>query len=172
MATEFQQPGYLHVLINHVPIIGTGMGLLGLLIALLLRSRIALVPSLAIVTLSGLSAWPVYITGSNAYRPIMKIADDSGRDWLDEHMDRADRTIWIFYAMAGVAAIAITAPLKWPKSAIPLGRVAALAAMTGVATGGYIAQAGGLIRHGEFRIPSQMTPSDHTVQSDHHSHNR
>lgn len=168
MMTELQQPGYLHVLINHLPIIGTGVGLFGLVIALLLRSRIALVPALAIVLLSGVSAWPVYVTGSNAYRPIMKISDDPGRDWLDEHMERADHTTWIFYVMAGVAAIAIAAPLKWPRSAIPLGIAAALAAIAGVATGGYIAQAGGLVRHVEFRVPGQMPPSDHEMEPDHH----
>jgi hypothetical protein len=166
--SELQQPGYLHVLINHLPIIGTVAGLFGLVVALLLKSRIALVPALAIVFLSGVSAWPVYVTGSNAYRPLMKISDDLGREWLDEHMDRADRMTWIFYAMAGVAAVAIAAPLKWPKSAIPLGIATALAAMAGVVTGGYIAQAGGLVRHVEFRVPGQTPPSDREMEPDHH----
>lgn len=166
---ELQQPGYLHVLINHLPIIGTVVGLFGLVIALLLRSRIALVPALAIVLLSGISAWPVYVTGSNAYRPLMKISDDTGRAWLDEHMDRADRTTWVFYAMAGIAAIALVAPKKWPKSAIPLGIATALAAMAGTITGGYIAQAGGLVRHVEFRIPGQPPPGDEEA-GDHHHH--
>jgi len=170
MMTELQQPGYLHVLINHLPIIGTGVGLFGLIIALLLRSHVALVPALAIVLLSGVSAWPVYVTGSNAYRPIMKISDDPGRDWLDEHMERADRTTWIFYMMAGVVAVAIAAPLKWPKSAIPLGVIAALAAIAGVVTGGYIAQAGGLVRHVEFRVPGVSPPADPDASSQEHHH--
>jgi hypothetical protein len=159
MPAEFQQSGYLHVLINHLPIIGTAVGLFGLLIALLLRNRMALIPTLAIIVLSGVSAWPVYVTGSNAYRPIMKLSDEAGRDWLNEHTDRADQTIWVFYVMAGVAAIAIAAPIRWPKSAMPLGIIAALAALAGLATGGYIAQAGGLIRHAEFRVPRQSPPS-------------
>lgn len=166
--TELQQPGYLHVLINHLPIIGTVVGLFGLVIALFLRSRIALVPALAIVLLSGISAWPVYVTGSNAYRPIMKISDDPGRAWLDEHMDRADHTTWVFYAMAGIAAVALAAPVKWPKSAIPLGIATALAAIAGTITGGYIAQAGGLVRHVEFRVPGQTPPSGDDAEAHHH----
>jgi len=137
---------------------------------LLLRSRIALVPALAIVLLSGISAWPVYVTGSNAYRPIMKISDDPGRAWLDEHMERADHMTWVFYAMAGIAAVAMVAPLKWPKSAIPLGIVAVLAAVAGLATGGYIAQAGGLVRHVEFRVPGLNPPSDTDTSSEEHHH--
>jgi hypothetical protein len=133
MPAEFQQPGYLHVLINHLPIIGTAGRLFGLVIALPLRNRIALIPTLAIIVLSGVSAWPGYVTCSNAYRPIMKISDEAGRDWLNEHTDRTDQTIWVFYVMAGVAAIAIAAPIRWPKSAMPLGIAAALAALADLA---------------------------------------
>ena len=155
MMSELQQPGYLHVLINHLPIIGTGAGLFGLVIALFLRTREALVPALAILILAGISAWPVYVTGRTAYRPLMKISDDTGCDWLDEHADRADRTTWVFYAMAGMAAVAVAAPMRWPRSAIPLGIVTGVFAVAGLAAGGYIAQAGGLIRHVEFRIPDK-----------------
>lgn len=158
MMTELQQPGYLHVLLNHLPIVGTGAGLFGLVVALFIRSRVALVPALAIVILAGISAWPVSVTGSNAYRPLMKISDDPGRDWLNEHMERADRTAWIFYMMAGLAAVALTAPMKWPRTAIPLGIITGIAALAGLATGGYIAQAGGLVRHAEFRVPGHLPP--------------
>jgi hypothetical protein len=160
MPAELQAPGYLHVLINHLPIIGSAVGLFGLLIALLLRNRLALVPALAIVILSGLSAWPVYITGSDAYRPIMKILDESGRAWLNEHRDRADGTIWIFYLMAGIGTAALVAPCKWPKSALPLGIATAFSVLAALGAAGYIAQAGGLIRHVEFRVPSLIPPSE------------
>ncbi len=160
MPAELQAPGYLHVLINHLPIIGTAVGLLGLIVGLLLRSRIALLPALAILIFSGLSAWPVYVTGSHAYRPIMKIADETGRDWLNAHMERADRVTWIFYVMAGVATIAAVVPIKWPKSALPLGLLTALAAVAAFGASGYIAQAGGPIRHVEFRVPGVNPPAD------------
>ncbi|MEI8309782.1 MAG: hypothetical protein WCH98_03405 [Verrucomicrobiota bacterium] len=158
MMTELQQPGYLHVLLNHLPIIGTGAGLFGLVVALFLRSRQALVPALAILIVAGVSAWPVNVTGHSAYRPLMKISDDPGRDWLDEHEERSESTTWVFYAMAGVAAVALAAPAKWPRSAIPLSILAGVFALAGLAAGGYIAQAGGLIRHVEFRVPGQSAP--------------
>lgn len=159
MPIELQAPGYLHVLINHLPIIGTGVGLFGLVVALFLMNRMALLPVLAILVLSGISAWPVYVTGSNAYRPIMKISDDTGRDWLNEHSDRADRVTWVFCVMAGIAAIAIVAPLKWPKSAFPLGILSMVFALGGLGAAGYIAQAGGMIRHVEFCVPGLLLPA-------------
>ncbi|MEO8338698.1 MAG: hypothetical protein ABI604_03150 [Nitrospirota bacterium] len=154
MFTEFQQPAYLHLLINHLPIIGTGVGLLGLIVGLLLRHPLALIPALIILLFSGLSAWPVYVTGSSAYKPIHKIADEAGVNWLDEHMDRADNTVWVFYVMAGFAALSLTVPLKWPKSVKPLAILVLVSAIGSLGVGGYIAQAGGRIRHTELRPPA------------------
>jgi hypothetical protein len=161
MLSELQQPGYLHVLINHLPIIGTAMGVLALLIGLALRSRKALLPGLAIVLISGISAWPVYVTGSDAYKSIRKISDDAGSDWLGEHEDRADRTIWTFYAMAGIAGLAIVMPLRWPKAGLPLAAASALAAVVCTGVAGYIAQPGGLVRHVEFR-PAETPAAEPT----------
>jgi hypothetical protein len=165
MFSELQQPGYLHVLINHLPIIGTAMGVVAMLIGLALRARKALLPGLAIVLISGISAWPVYETGSAAYKSIRKIADDPGSDWLDEHMDRADSTVWTFYAMAGIAGLAIFVPLRWPRTSIPLAAAATLAAVACTGVAGYIAQPGGLVRHTEFRPPIAPEPA-----APHHDH--
>jgi hypothetical protein len=164
MLVELQQPGYLHVLINHLPIIGTFMGLIGVLVGLILRQRRALIPGLVILLIAGVSTWPVYETGEAAYKMIRKISDEAGVDWLDQHMDRADQTVWTFYLMAGLAAIAIVAPVRWPRSAVPLAIVTLLAAVGCSAVAAYIARPGGLIRHTEFRVPD--TPS--TPPAHHH----
>jgi len=168
MFSEFQQPGYLHVLINHLPIVGTAMGVLALAVALFLRQRAALIPALVVVLVAGISAWPVSETGSVAYKPIRKISDDAGSDWLDEHQERADRTVWTFYVMAGLAAAALVVPVRWPRTAVPLAAATALAAVACTAVGGYIAQPGGRVRHIEFRptkiesVPKPRT-SDNTT---------
>ena len=78
MIEQLSNPAYQHLLINHVPIIGIVMGLVGLGVAFLTRQRVAFLPALAILVVAGASAWPVYETGSNAYKPIRKIADDCG----------------------------------------------------------------------------------------------
>ncbi len=143
--------GYPHVLINHLPIIGTAMGLLAVLIGLFLRNRAALIPGLVVVLIAGASAVPVYLTGGKAYRPIMKIADAEGQDWLNEHTDRADQATWVFYGMALVALAALVVPAKWPKSTRPLGVATVLAALAGLGAAAYIAKPGGMIRHAEFR---------------------
>ena len=148
---DLRQPEYIHVLINPLPIYGLFLSWVGLIIALFLRSRRAQIATLALVLISSTSAWPVYEFGQQAYDRVLSIADSDGQAWLDEHKDRAEDLIYIFYALAVLSAIAIAAPLKWPKSSMPLVIAVILLGAVTLGTGGYIAYAGGKIRHREFR---------------------
>jgi disulfide bond formation protein DsbB len=146
-----RQPEYIHVLINPLPIYGLFLSWVGLIIALFLRSRRAQIATFALVLISSTSAWPVYEFGQQAYDRVLSMADEDGQAWLDEHKDRAEDLIYIFYALAVLSAIAIAAPLKWPKSSVPLAIATILLGAVTLGTGGYIAYAGGKIRHREFR---------------------
>jgi disulfide bond formation protein DsbB len=146
-----KQPEYIHVLLNPLPLYGLSMGLIGLLIALLLRSRPAKIATLAIVLISAASAWPVFEFGEQAYDPVLSMADEDGQAWLKEHEHRADELIYFFYALAVLTAAAILAPIKWPKSSVPLAIIVLLFGSVVLGMGGYIAYAGGKIRHREFR---------------------
>jgi hypothetical protein len=148
---DLRQPEYIHVLINPLPIYGLFLSWVGLIIALFLKSRRAQIATLALVLISSTSAWPVYEFGQQAYDRVLSMADEDGRAWLDEHQDRAEDLIYIFYALAVLSAIAIAAPMKWPKSSVPLAIATILLGAVSLGTGGYIAYAGGKIRHREFR---------------------
>jgi hypothetical protein len=148
---DLRQPEYIHVLINPLPIYGLFLSWVGLVIALFLSSRRAQIATLALVLISSTSAWPVYEFGQQAYDRVLSMADSDGQAWLDEHQDRAEDLIYIFYALAALSAIAIAAPMKWPKSSVPLAVAAILLGAVTLGTGGYIAYAGGKIRHREFR---------------------
>ncbi len=148
---DLRQPEYTHVLINPLPIYGLFLSWVGLIIALFLKSRRAQIATLTLVLISSTSAWPVYEFGQQAYDRVLSMADEDGRAWLDEHKDRAEDLIYIFYALAALSAIAIAAPMKWPKSSVPLAIAAILLGAVTLGTGGYIAYAGGKIRHREFR---------------------
>jgi len=148
---DLRQPEYVHVLLNPLPIYGLASGWIGLIIAFFLRSRRAQIATLALVLISSVSAWPVYEFGEQAYDRVLTMTDDDGHAWLDEHRDRAEDLIWIFYALAVLSAIAIAAPIKWPKSSGLLVIAVILLGAVTLGTGGYIAYAGGRIRHREFR---------------------
>jgi hypothetical protein len=93
------------------------------------------------------------------------MTDEDGERWLDEHQDRAEDLIWIFYALAVLSAVAIAAPIKWPKSSAPLVILVILLGAVTLGAGGYIAYAGGKIRHREFRntpAPPKRTEREHS----------
>jgi hypothetical protein len=148
---DLRQPEYIHVLINPLPVYGLAMGLLGLTIAFFLRSRPAQIATLIIVLTCAASAWPVYEFGQQAKDRVLSMENEVGDAWLEEHQDRAEDLIWIFYALAVLSAIALVAPKKWPRSAMPLVAVVILLGIVTLGAGGYIAYAGGKIRHREFR---------------------
>src|SRR6185369_7928284 len=150
MFRGLQQPEYVHVLLNPLPIYGLLIAWIGLLIAFFSKSRRAQITTLVLVLISSLSAWPVYEFGQQGYDRVLSMTDEDGERWLDEHQDRAEDLIWIFYALAVLSAIAIAAPIKWPKSSAPLAIAVIFLSAATLGTGGYIAYAGGKIRHREF----------------------
>jgi hypothetical protein len=161
---DLRQPEYLHVLLNPLPVYGLLLAWIGLIIAFILKSRRAQLAALVLVFISSLSAWPVYEFGQQAYDRVLSIADEDGKAWLDQHKDRAEDLIWIFYALAILSAIAIAAPIKWPKTFRLLVVVAILLGAVTLGTGGYIAYAGGKVRHREFRnepAPPKKSEQEH-----------
>ena len=148
---DLRQPEYVHVLINPLPIYGLTVAWIGLIIALFLKSRPAQIATLAIIFLSSAAAWPVFEYGEQAEDRVEALADTDGQAWLDAHKQRAEQGIYFFYALAALSAVAIAAPMKWPKSATLLALASLLLATVDLGVGGYIAYAGGKIRHREFR---------------------
>lgn len=151
LVRDLQQPEYIHVLLNPLPVYGLLVGWVGLIIGLVLRSRPAQIATLSLVLLSSISAWPVYEFGEQGYDRVLSMTDEAGEAWLDEHRYRAENLIWVFYALAAVSAFAIAAPIKWPKSSMPLAVAVVLLGAVTLGSGTYIAYAGGRVRHREFR---------------------
>ncbi len=148
---DLQQPEYLHVLLNPLPVYGLAIAVFGLIAALYLRSRGGQLTALVLIFATAASAWPVAHYGDLAYDRVLSMADEPGQAWLEAHSHREDKLIYVFYALAAVAAAAIFIPKKWPKSAMPLVIATLLLGLGALGAGGYIAYAGGKIRHREFR---------------------
>jgi hypothetical protein len=146
-----EQPEYVHTLINPLPIYGLALGVVGLIAALILRNRAARIPPLIIIFIAAASAWPVAHFGDEAYDRVLSMSDETGDAWLAAHAHRADKFVWCYYALALVTVLALSVPRKFPKTTLPLTTLTLLLAITSLTAGGYIAYAGGRIRHREFR---------------------
>ena len=159
---DLRQPEYLHVLLNPLPIYGLLIALLGLISATYLRSRGGQLTSLILIFASALSVCPVVYHGEQAFDRILVMADDDGRAWLEAHEERAEKLMYVYYALALVSAAAIFGPKRWPGSSRPLVYLTMLFTLASLAAGFYIAHAGGKIRHREFRTipPPEMPASE------------
>lgn len=107
MIKHLNNPEYLHVLLNPLPVYGLAVAVLGLLVSLISRARGARLTALALVFITAVSAWPVYHYGEAAYDRVETMADAEGDKWLDEHMRRGEQLIYVFYVVAALSAVSI-----------------------------------------------------------------
>jgi hypothetical protein len=148
------EPEHLHVLLNHLPLVGLMVAVVVLIAALVLRNRAATVLGLALLALLSGAAWPVIESGQSSYVRVRELADEDGKAQLRHHMVLAERWDKLFYATAAVAA---------------LGLLAALLAAGSLVAGAVIAEAGGRIRHPEFRT-GQPPVGEHRTDEHQHTH--
>lgn len=148
---KLSQPEYLHVLLNPLPTHGALLGSVVLVVAILARSRPAQVAALGVILISCSSVWLVMHYGDQAYDRVTAMSYSDARAWLEVHEDRADDLAWIFYVTAVVALLAMLAPERAPRLRNGLVFAALLLALVSQLAGGWIAHAGGQVRHKEFR---------------------
>ena len=158
------KPEYIHTLINPIPVYGLALSAASLALALIARNKAAQVISLVLLVLCAASAWPVLYYGQHGYNHLASQLDDESKQWLDVHMDRAERFIYAFYATALLGIAALVSFKKFPRAAKPLSIVTLLASLAVLAIGGWISRAGGQVSHSEFREgspPTNAVPHEH-----------
>ncbi len=152
LTTALRQPEYVHVAINHFPLIGLLVAMLALIIALLIRNRPTIFLGLILLALLALSAWPVFEYGEAGYDRVLSMSDDPGRAFLKHHEELAERWVFLYYVTAGLAGLALILGWKRPKTLTPLSLVCVLLAAASLTAGFFIAKTSGEVRHREFRL--------------------
>jgi hypothetical protein len=147
-----EDPAYRHVLLNHLPIVGLAIAWLVLSWALVERRWSSTVFGLSLVALLSGSAIGVMSAGDAAYPDVFDSLDGPGREWLDYHTYLADRWGWLLYANAALAALAIVAGFVRARLRVIVGVLVLATTTVGLLAAAIIAEAGGKIRHPEFRL--------------------
>jgi|SRR5436190_15963148 len=155
---------YLHILINHFPIVLTIVGSAALLLALIVRQRIVWVYALATLTLAGLSIYPVFFTGDRA-------ADATEHTWyivrsaVEEHDQSAGFALPAVLLMGAVSAYAWWRMVRREVTGLPpvwLRAVVSLLAVFGLSVVIRTAYLGGKIVH---ESPKLETPQSGAATS-------
>jgi uncharacterized membrane protein len=139
---------YIHLLINHFPVVLAVVGLAAVVGALILRHRNLWIYSMATLTLAGITVYPVRFTGDKA--------DHALRDpWyirhgaIDAH-DNASLIAMICLLLVGaVSAYGWWRAVKRPAEVIPgwIRAAVVVGALAGCGTVAYTAYLGGKIIH-------------------------
>jgi glucan phosphoethanolaminetransferase (alkaline phosphatase superfamily) len=149
--SSLHQPEYVHALLNPLPIYGLALGLLALVLALVSRSREAQAIALVLIVVTAAAAWPVAYFGSAGYDRVYSMSDESAQKWLNWHAYLADRIVWAHFVAAALAAVTLAGLWRFPRWHRPALISTLVAALVALTLGGFLAFAGGKIRHSEFR---------------------
>lgn len=160
IASLQNRPEYVHVLINHFPLIGLLVAMVSLGCALAVKNRGAILAGLGLVGLLALSAGVVSHFGEEGYDRVLSMADGDGQAFLRYHQHLAERWVFLFYICAALAALGIGLGWKWPRWLNLISLLTLLLAGSSLVAGIFIARSGGEIRHREFRSgpPPELPP--------------
>ena len=155
-------PAHLHLLTNHMPIFITLSGVLALALALLWKNEPSRRIALILLLMGTVGGMMTYWLGQQAYKPVRGLADEVGQDWLNLHMDRAEQVIWLFWLSTLTTTAALVAAWRGLRFSLPLTLAAGALAAATLAVSGWIADAGGKIRHTEIRGEAKVVPEIHS----------
>jgi len=160
-------PAHLHLAINHAPIIGLAVASIPVLIGILFRSRGALASGLVCVLLCVGTVPAIMETGEEAQESFVDGSiepemDAAGKSALREHSRHARTTAPVAYAAGLLALVSLIGLSKFPRQAMWMAWavLAGNAATIGLAV--WTAEAGGRIRHPEFRAKGQQQGQEST----------
>jgi hypothetical protein len=156
-------PAHLHLVLNHIPVLGTMLfAPLVLVWALLRRSRDVTQIGLLLAVLLAVTTIPIYLTGEPAEEQVEK------QPWFDKrrveaHEERAEVGL-IAVLVTGAAALV---GLWLARGGRPYRRDVSIAVLVGLVVSASLfalaALAGGQIRHDEIRSTAAMAaPPDST----------
>lgn len=140
---------HLHLLMNHVPVIGAAFGVVLLAFALYRNSSEVAKVGLGLFSLLGAVSVLVFLTGEPAEGVVEKLPDFS-KSIAEQHEEIA---LAATIAMAGLGVLTLIALWRYRKRELPRGVAGAALFLALGVTGvmAYTANLGGQIRHTEIR---------------------
>ena len=148
-------PTHVHLLMNHLPVLGSVFGLGLLLFGLWRASEEIKKTALGVFVLVALAAVPVYLTGEPAEDGVKHMAGVS-KPAIEHHEDAASVALTIVAVLGFVALVALVIWRGDRRLPLWLSILLIVAAVTAVGAMAWTAYLGGPIRHSEIRAKSTI----------------
>ena len=141
---------HVHLMLNHIPLVGIGFTTLLLILAMLRRSNELINIALVFVVVVALWAIPVYLTGEPA-EEIVEDLPGVSEQLIEEHEEQAE-IAFIFVEVTGaLALISLIVRLYSDKFGHRLALLTLLVLIISSGLMAWTANLGGKIRHPEIR---------------------
>jgi hypothetical protein len=140
---------HLHLLVNHVPILGSVFALCLLLASFLWAPDVLRRAGMVTLVVVGVAGATAKFTGEPAERGVSGLPGVT-RSAIHEHEEMADNS---FIAAGLLGLVALGALIRWRRSPVPRGAALGITAGTALVAGmmAYTGLLGGRIRHTEVR---------------------
>lgn len=163
-------PTHVHLVLTHLPIYGTLIGLVILLIGLIKSNKMLKLTAMVLFTCMSAVAIPVFLSGEEAEHTLEELIPDS-RKAIHEHEELAEKAIWLM-AILGVFSIASIIAIKTdPPYRNILHWLTFLLAFGTFTQYFFVGKLGGEIRHTEIRTadgPAQNLDAEHHEEAEEH----
>jgi len=141
---------YLHLLSNHVPILGSLFGVLLLVVALVKPNLHTTLSAYLILLVSGIGGIVAYFTGEPAEESIEHVAGISHK-LIHVHEEMAEKLAIVLYLLGIVSIVGLYTNFKKNTKANLVSYLTVVIAAIGVFLGQKTGTTGGEIRHTEIR---------------------
>jgi uncharacterized membrane protein len=161
----------IHLMVNHLPIVGSLIGLLVLLAGFVLKNQSVRRTGVALLAFAALTTLPAYFSGEEAEEVIEHLPGIS-EALIHDHEEAAELALALLAGAGLLAAATIGSVIlkkeKWESKLQVLCLLVAVISFGVLANAGHL---GGLIRHPEIRADfSQTAPMIEPSQSESEEH--
>lgn len=144
------EPVHLHLLTNHVPVIGAFFGALVIVIGMARKSPPTLAAAYWIFLLSAALGLVAYFSGEGAEEAVENLPGVT-ENFIETHEDIGKFTLIAFILLGAISVFGLLRSKNHYDKIKSIAMVALVIALAGFGIGAYTAYTGGLIRHTEIR---------------------
>jgi len=145
--------GYIHMIINHFPIVGTIIGSMLLIAGMAFKNEGIKLSGLGTIVFASIMAILAYLTGDSAEKAIQNLPEIS-ESLINRHEDIATISMYLMIPSGLLASLTLYSIWKKERSILILIIITLVFSLISSAAMVYAGHTGGQIRHSEFRSDS------------------
>ena len=156
---------HLHLLLNHLPILGTLFGLLILTAGYIFKNISVKKTALGLFVLSAVMAVPAYLTGEGAEEIVENLPGVS-ENLMEEHEELANIFLWVVGVLGLLALGTFYADSNGKKITPILYAITLVVAIGAMIFAQQVGTSGGEIRHSEIRVGATATGLESPLEAE------